>query len=68
VTKYLRETIYERKDLFWLLVSIHDWSDPLFLGLDEAEHHGRRVWQNKVAHSMVSRNQRETEEGTWDKI
>jgi hypothetical protein len=48
VTNYLTQTIYRRKDVFWLTVSVteasvHGQLTQLFLGCGEAEHPGGRA-------------------------
>jgi hypothetical protein len=65
VTKYLSKTAWERKDLFWLIVSevsVHSQLVPLFWawGAKEEHHGGRAAWR-KLAHLVAAREQREKE-------
>jgi hypothetical protein len=41
VTKYLKKQLKKSNNLLWLVVSVHSYSAPLFLGHGEAEHRGR---------------------------
>jgi hypothetical protein len=49
------------RGVFWLMVSeatIYGCLALLPLGLGEAIHHGRSVWQRKAAHFMVRETER----------
>jgi hypothetical protein len=46
-TKYLRKQLKGKKDLFWLLVSVHGLLSPLLWAGEETEHMAKRLLHDR---------------------
>jgi hypothetical protein len=63
MTKYLDKKLTRRKDLFWLMLLIHGHLALLPLGLQQGSTSWRECVAEVTAQLMVSRKQRESQEG-----